>query len=918
VPILVGFLAGFAFTPILPGRIAVALLMAIALVAVGAAVELGALPRVVAVAAPFVAAFVTYLGGVHAHPTGGTVLDFVLSILWMGVLATAFRGFGDAPGASAGIGAAVAVGLFSLAAFAEQSLIAVMAAAIGGACLGFLAYNLRPASLFTGRGGGLLVGFVLAVATIEVEVPISRPGNLAVPFMLVAIPLLDVLVVVLGRLHHDLPLTLHRGDHLTHRLTARGLMVDTAVGLLIFLQFLLATLAVFVGRGVVPVPIGLAALGLVVLVVLSVTARQLVYTDAQASTRRLVLIAGGAFGLVVLASLPALLAGLEARSKLDDGRRDAEAAVRFARRGEPDKAAESFEAAADKFESARSRLDNPLVSPGLLVPVLSPNLDAARQLSDAGVDLARAGERLTRPVDPEKLRVRGGQVALDEVREITPSLAEAAILLAQTSERVDAIDTDFLLPPVKDALQKVTHELGRTETDARRGAQAALKLPAILGGDGPRHYFLAVQNNAESRASGGIILFWGILTAENGKVDLDELRPVRVLNDQIEGEPTIEAPADYLERYGRYDPQHTWQNVNLSPDFPAVGQVISSLFPQSGGYPIDGVVRVDPYGLAALLRLTGPVRVEPWPEPITAENVVQVTLHDAYDFFDDENEREDFLSEVGSEVVDSASSGDLGQPGRIAEVLGEATRQGHLALYFTRPDEQELARTLGADGRMKGVKKDDLLVTTQNAGSNKLDYYLRRSLEYEALIDPSEDGLTAGVAGTLKLTLDNTVERDSGLPQTVVGPNIPELAEGDNLSIVSVYSPLQFTAGAVNGFPLNLNIEREAGRNVFSDFFTIPAQSSLEFAFDVAGTVELGPDHWYRLDLGEQATINPDTVKVRLKVPSGWRIAEAHGVRTTESSMATGQFEVTEPTDVRVRLERSGDRNLWDRLKEGP
>jgi len=34
--------------------------------------------------------------------------------------------------------------------------------------------------------------------------------------------------------------------------------------------------------------------------------------------------------------------------------------------------------------------------------------------------------------------------------------------------------------------------------------------------------------------------------------------------------------------------------------------------------------------------------------------------------------------------------------------------------------------------------------------------------------------------------------------------------------------------------------------------------------------------------------------------------------------MATGQFEVTEPTDVRVRLERSGDRNIWDRLKEGP
>ena len=299
---------------------------------------------------------------------------------------------------------------------------------------------------------------------------------------------------------------------------------------------------------------------------------------------------------------------------------------------------------------------------------------------------------------------------------------------------------------------------------------------------------------------------------------------MRQLNEQIEGEPAIDSTADYLARYGRYDPQHTWQNVNLSPDFPAVGHVISSLFPQSGGYPIDGVVRVDPYGLAALLKLTGPVEVEPWDVPITAENVVQITLRDAYAAFESENEREDFLSDVGSEVVDRASSGDLGAPGRIAEALGEAAQQGHVALYFTRPDEQDLARVLDADGRMKPVKKDDLLVTTQNAGSNKLDYYLQRSLDYEVLVDPSEDGRTADVKGTLGVTLENTVDPEDELPQTVIGPNVPDLEKGDNLSIVSVYSPLQFEAGAVNGLPLDMSTERENGRNVVSDFFTIPGQ----------------------------------------------------------------------------------------------
>lgn len=209
-------------------------------------------------------------------------------------------------------------------------------------------------------------------------------------------------------------------------------------------------------------------------------------------------------------------------------------------------------------------------------------------------------------------------------------------------------------------------------------------------------------------------------------------------------------------------------------------------------------------------------------------------------------------------------------------------------------------------------------MTTQNASSNKLDYYLRRTLDYEVLLDPSEDGLTAAATGTLGVTLENTVDPKAELPQSVIGPNVPELQKGDNLSIVSVYSSLQFQAGAVNGLPIDMSTEQENGRNVVSDFYTIPGRSSLDFQFDVAGTVPLGADHWYRLDIGRQPTVVPDTVRVRVKVPAGWRIAETRGLRATESTAASAQFELTEPTDVRVRLERSGDRNLWDRLKEGP
>jgi hypothetical protein len=58
--------------------------------------------------------------------------------------------------------------------------------------------------------------------------------------------------------------------------------------------------------------------------------------------------------------------------------------------------------------------------------------------------------------------------------------------------------------------------------------------------------------------------------------------------------------------------------------------VIADLYPQSGGTPVDGVIAVDPEGLAAMMRLTGPITVPEWPVPITSANVSAITQNEAY------------------------------------------------------------------------------------------------------------------------------------------------------------------------------------------------------------------------------------------------------------------------------------------------
>ena len=115
------------------------------------------------------------------------------------------------------------------------------------------------------------------------------------------------------------------------------------------------------------------------------------------------------------------------------------------------------------------------------------------------------GERLTGPVDPEKLRFRDGTINLEEVRRITPSLDEAARLLSETSDRVDELDTGLLIGPVSEALGDVKARARPRPSGTRCVAPLPPRVaPAVLGGEGPRRYFLAVQNPAELRGSGRV------------------------------------------------------------------------------------------------------------------------------------------------------------------------------------------------------------------------------------------------------------------------------------------------------------------------------------------------------------------------------------------------------------------------------
>jgi UDP-N-acetylmuramyl pentapeptide phosphotransferase/UDP-N-acetylglucosamine-1-phosphate transferase len=116
------------------------------------------------------------------------------------------------------VGAAMVM-MLALSAAYFQPDVALLSAVCLGALLGFLAWNLPPASIFLGEGGSTFVGYALGTLAV------ISGGKLATLLLVIGIPLLDVAWVVVRRFRAGGLPAVFRGDrrHLHHRLRDLGL-----------------------------------------------------------------------------------------------------------------------------------------------------------------------------------------------------------------------------------------------------------------------------------------------------------------------------------------------------------------------------------------------------------------------------------------------------------------------------------------------------------------------------------------------------------------------------------------------------------------------------------------------------------------------------------------------------------------------
>ena len=167
----------------------------------------------------------------------GDFVSCIVTLMWVFAVTKTVDFMDGLDGLAAGIGAIASGILAIMAYYSAQPHVALMAAALSGACVGFLRFNFNPAKIFMGTGGSQFIGFVLAAIAIIGAFKVAAAIAIALPILVFGVPILDGVFVVVKRLANRRPIYVADQSHLHHRLLRRGLTHKQAV-LLIYVMCL--------------------------------------------------------------------------------------------------------------------------------------------------------------------------------------------------------------------------------------------------------------------------------------------------------------------------------------------------------------------------------------------------------------------------------------------------------------------------------------------------------------------------------------------------------------------------------------------------------------------------------------------------------------------------------------------------------
>lgn len=518
--------------------------------------------------------------------------------------------------------------------------------------------------------------------------------------------------------------------------------------------------------------------------------------------------------------------------------------------------------AASRLDAARAHViaSVPLKLSGQL-PGLSRQRAGVLTLIDDASAGTQSSRRLLVAIDElgDRTALDGGAVNLSGLRDLETAMRTTGAELQRLKRGSSGLWAS--LAYARRRLNEVSSRVSRGLID---GADAIGAARSLMGASGHRRYLVAVQNNSEMRDQ-GMVLSYAALTFNAGRMTVERTGPISDLT--LERPAQVSLPPATSQVFGGLRPVQLWQSVNATADWPLSASTMRAMYQQATSIDVDGVIALDVPGLAAILRIIGPVENPAGGEQITADNAGRILLHEYYAQVPrgEQGLRRERLGEVAAAVIAQLVTG-RHDAIALGRELGAAAAGGHFRLWSKDEDEEKVFRRTGLGGGPAEQRPDRTFhISVQNASSTKLDYYQRQQVRMDVYLT---DLGTAVVRTTL--TLQNTAPKNAA-PSYQLGPGgATQRKPGEYVARIYYWGPrgaAQLQAIPESGLMLNYT----AG--------TVQPGESERFTFEsvIPNAVRGG-----RLDLRlvPQPILVPASLQVRLHA-DGWSVEGAETMNLT-------------------------------------
>ena len=254
--IFIGFMVSILLFAQITSEMKSILLGAVIIVVLGVVDDIMALPAMLKFVVQIAAALIPAMNGVQilafSNPNifsdslywvlGNLSVPF--TVLWIVAITNAVILIDGLDGLANGVSAISATTMLVIALMASETQVAIVMAALVGASVGFMPYNLNPAKMFMGDTGATFLGYILATMSIQGLFKYYAVISFVVPFMILGLPIFDTAFAFIRRIAHgQSPMHADR-SHIHHRLIDMGLNQKQAVATLYVISAILGLSAV--------------------------------------------------------------------------------------------------------------------------------------------------------------------------------------------------------------------------------------------------------------------------------------------------------------------------------------------------------------------------------------------------------------------------------------------------------------------------------------------------------------------------------------------------------------------------------------------------------------------------------------------------------------------------------------------------